>query len=275
MLRMMHALVDHNEIKRAYLTRHDLPAGQIGIENCHTAAAMAQNVWQLITDKWNDTLFSPSTNAIDCHPDFFSSEVIVFNTVCDFATATAEKVEDRWGGMVLALNKIIKNWKRCGQGNGGFQDDTDDDDVYCSALADCSQEALDNRANFIKDGKELYLLYFWELIDSHGLLASAMQKLNDRVSASIGAAGVPSVVFRSHRDDRSIEDDSSSKTDAGEYTKKLVASINKNENKLVAAAQIKATLKLNAVGAQIINTLRGQKRDLVRQIAVKTIKKTR
>jgi hypothetical protein len=29
MLCMMHALLDHNEIKRAYLTRHDLPSGQI------------------------------------------------------------------------------------------------------------------------------------------------------------------------------------------------------------------------------------------------------
>jgi hypothetical protein len=44
MLRMMHELVDHDEIKRAYLTRHDLSFGQIGIENPNTAAAMAQNV---------------------------------------------------------------------------------------------------------------------------------------------------------------------------------------------------------------------------------------
>ncbi len=78
--------------------------------------------------------------------------------------------------MVLALNRIIKNWKKSGQGDGGFQDDTDDDDAYYGALVNASQEALDNRANFIKDGKESYLLDFWELIDSHGLLASAMQK---------------------------------------------------------------------------------------------------
>jgi hypothetical protein len=135
--------------------------------------------------------------------------------VCDFATATAETAEDRWGGMVLALNRIIKNWKRSGQGDSGFQEETDDGDVYYGALADCSQEALDNRANFIKDGKESYLLYFWELIDSHGLLASAMQKLNDRVRATNGAAEVPSVVFQSRGDDNLIENDGSSKTDAG------------------------------------------------------------
>jgi hypothetical protein len=68
---MMRALVDHDEIKRAYLARHDLPSGRISIENCNTPAAMAQNVWHLIANKWNDVLFAPSTNAIDCHSVFF------------------------------------------------------------------------------------------------------------------------------------------------------------------------------------------------------------
>jgi hypothetical protein len=55
--------------------------------------------------------------------------------------------------------------------------------------------ALHNRASFIKDSKESYLLYFWELIDGHGLLAFAIQKLNDQVSAANRATGVPTVVF--------------------------------------------------------------------------------
>ena len=97
--------------------------------------------------------------------------------------------------MVFALNRIIKIWKRSGQGDIGFQDNTDNDNMYYGALAGCTQEALDNCANFIKDGKESYLLYFWELIDGHGLLALAMQKLNDDVSAANVAAGVPTVVF--------------------------------------------------------------------------------
>ena len=96
MLCMMHALIDHDEIKRAYLTCHDLPAGWIGIENCHTATAKEQNIWQLIANKWNDPTFSPSSNAM-CHSDYFSSEVLGFDIVCEFATATAEKVEDRGG----------------------------------------------------------------------------------------------------------------------------------------------------------------------------------
>ncbi len=120
MLCMIHALVYHNEIKRAYLACHDPPSGQISVENPNTPAAMAQNVWHLIANKWNNVLFAPSTNAMDCHSDYFVSETIGFDTICNFATATAEKVEERWGGMVLALNRIIENWKRSGQGDGGF-----------------------------------------------------------------------------------------------------------------------------------------------------------
>jgi len=281
MLRMMHAVVDHDEIKRAYITRHDLPAGRIGVENRNTCAAKEQNVWQLIANKWNDPDFSPSTNSMNCHSDYYLSEVIGYETVCGLVKATPEKVEDRWGGMVLALNRIIKNWKKSGQGDGGFEDNPDaDPNAYYGELANASQEALDNRVKFIKDGKESYLLYFWELIDNHGLLASAMQKLNDRVSATNGAAGVPSAVARNRRNDSSLSggDDVSGMSDttpARDHTKRLAASINEYGTKLVAAAQIRANSKLNAVGAQIINDLRGQKRDLVRQIAVETIKKNK
>ena len=153
--------------------------------------------------------------------------------------------------MVLALNRIIKNWKKSGQGDG--------------ELANASQEALDNHVKFIKDGKESYLLYFWELIDNHGLLASAMQKLYDRVNATNGNDS-----SLSGGDDVSGMSDT---TPARDHTKRLAASINNYGTKLVAAAQIKANSKLNAVGAQIINDLRGQKQDLVRQIAVEKIKK--
>jgi hypothetical protein len=146
--------------------------------------------------------------------------------------------------------------------------------MYYGALAGCTQEALDNRANFIKDGKEPHLLYFWELIDGHGILALAMQKLNDDVSAANGATGVPTVVFQSHWDDKSTDDGSTKKSDSGE-SRKLVASIDKYGSKMVAAAQIKANSKMNAVGVQIINTLHGQKRELFCQIAVETIKKNK
>jgi hypothetical protein len=43
-------------------------------------------------------LFMPSINAMDCHSIFFVLDVIGFGTMCDFAMATGEKLEERWGG---------------------------------------------------------------------------------------------------------------------------------------------------------------------------------
>ncbi len=57
-----------------------------------------------------------------------------------------------------------------------------------------------------------------------------MQELNGQVSAANGAAGVPTVVFWSRKDDKSIDDVSTNKSDSGKF-KKLVASINKYESK--------------------------------------------
>ncbi len=119
------------------------------------------------------------------------------------------------------------------------------------------------------------------MIDNHGLLASAMQKLNDQVSATNGAAGVPYVVHQNRTGDNSLyggDDNGSSKSDntlTRGHTKKLAASIDNYGAKMIAAAQIKANSKLNAVGAQIINGLCGQKRDLVRQMHVEMIKKNK
>jgi hypothetical protein len=59
---------------------------------------------------------------------------------------------------------------------------------------------------------------------------------------------VPTVVFQSCGDDRSTDDGSTNKSDSGEL-KKLAASIDKYGSKMVAAAQIKANSKMNAVGA--------------------------
>jgi hypothetical protein len=43
--------------------------------------------------------------------------------------------------------------------------------------------ALDNRAAFL-NGRPSYLLYFWEVADTHQLLASSLQRLSDNAGAS-------------------------------------------------------------------------------------------
>ena len=120
MLRLIHALIDHDNVKRAYLTRHDLPSGRMAIENRNTAEARASTVWQLMADKWNDPLFLPTTAVrADTHSDFARPLALSFELVSHMQPATADKVEERWNSMILALNCAIQNWECSGQGDGG------------------------------------------------------------------------------------------------------------------------------------------------------------
>jgi hypothetical protein len=57
MLRLIHALIDHDEIKSAFLMRHNLPGGHMTIENRNTEEARLGTVWQMLADKWNDPIF--------------------------------------------------------------------------------------------------------------------------------------------------------------------------------------------------------------------------
>ena len=71
MLHLIHALIDHDEIKRAFHTRHNLPGGHMEVENRNTEEMRRSFVWQLLADKWNDPLFLPITAALpDVHSEF-------------------------------------------------------------------------------------------------------------------------------------------------------------------------------------------------------------
>ena len=116
--------------------------------------------------------------------------------------ATAEKVNDKWSGLLHRLKRQIEKWERSGQGDGGYIDDDafdDDEDETRPApskfgeLSNRSQEALDSCATFFRD-KESYLLYLWEVLEGNGLLVSSMQRLNELAAATNGADGIPSVV---------------------------------------------------------------------------------
>ncbi len=82
------------------------------------------------------------------------------------------------------------------------------------SLENHSQTALANRQNFFRDC-QLYLLYLWEMLNKHDLLGSALQKLNNTVSAVNGTSGVPSVVHRAPNDDADLMLEQTTPTSAG------------------------------------------------------------
>jgi hypothetical protein len=61
-MRLIHALVDHDEIKAKFLNRLDLPAGCSVVKNREQICST--NVWHLMANKWNDMYFLPETASL-------------------------------------------------------------------------------------------------------------------------------------------------------------------------------------------------------------------
>jgi hypothetical protein len=266
-LRLIHAIVDDVDIKAAYKRRLDVPNGRMAVENRKTPAAIAANVWHMVSEKWNDKSFAPTTSVKETHSDFARPIPIPFDVVSHFLPATPEKVEEKWSAMNLALKRGIQKWERSGQGDGGYtgdddDDNTDDEDGDDDANNDdnnndnnanrCTignlrgrpQRALDLRRNFFDD-RNTYLLYLWDILDEHDLVQSSMQQLLTGIGSGNGSSGVPSVIGdkgRNNNDNDSLASSKKSKgqkDDAAAFAR-LSSSIETHSRSLVSAAQISA-----------------------------------
>ncbi|KAL3788385.1 hypothetical protein HJC23_009191 [Cyclotella cryptica] len=245
MLRLIHVLIDHDEIKRAFHNRHDLPSGRMALENRNTVEARTASVWQMMADKWNDPLFLPVTAALpNLHSDFSQPIPVLHELVSHMQLANADKVEERWQSMILQLNRMISKWERSGQGDGGYNFDGDDDNGCDDAYDSSSyrRSALDLRKNFVI-GTNTYLLYLWEMLETHDLLGTSIQRLNPSVSSDNGNTDVPGVIIGvKHK----IGDDEVSITSSRKSAKKsdmetLSDSITRHGESLVMAARIVAS----------------------------------
>ena len=244
-MRLIHSLIDFDDIKRQFLNRMNLPPGRSSVEN--REQLRASNVWQKMADKWNDKSFSPETVAMpDVCTEFAFSDVILHDEVANLTPATAEKVEDKWSSMILEMNRCIANWQKSGQGEGGIDDADNAVDIEFGSLANRSQHALASCHEFF-NGRSMYLLYLWVLLDRHGLLGSALQKLNLSVSATNGASGVPSVVRPSEGDDDSMTDNSAK---TNENVSSLGKSIEQHGKSLLDVAKMEAKQKVTIAKMQ-------------------------
>ena len=200
-----------DDIKAAFLRRADTRTRhQLDARNSDVRPPTA---FELIADRWNDEHFNPIAAVSECHEDFSVPTNCGHSQVVTLMRATPQKVEDTLASIRSSLLRIIQNWERSGQGEGGRHAGTDDDEeqdgreesdnpeefiifdtssVRFGSLSRTSRSecALQNRAAFLC-GKPSYLLYFWEVADRHQLLQSALQRLDDDVGAS-DASSAPS-----------------------------------------------------------------------------------
>ena len=190
-----------DDIKSAFLRRADA-------RTCHeldacNSVVRPPTVFELISDRRKDENFNPVAPISECHEDFATPTNCAYSEVAALMRATPQKVEDVLASIRSNLLRIIQNWERSGQGEGGRHagDDEELEDpedyiildtssVRFGSLTTRSECALQNRAALLK-GKPSYLLYFWELADRHQLLQSSLQRLDDNVGAS-DASSAPS-----------------------------------------------------------------------------------
>ena len=230
----------------------------------------------------------------ELHSDFGEPIVIDHDVISDLTVATAEKVKDKWSGLLHGLKRQIEKWERSGQGDGGYIDDDafggDEDETRPAPkfgeLSNRSQGALDSRAEFFRD-KESYLLYLWEVLEGNGLLVLSMQRLNELAAAANGADGIPSVVGAVKPGD----DSSVTTNDGGNYQKMkdLSTTIIEHGKKMVSVAKMKCNQREKdrnerekdrsyAMQAEIRASLRSlgaEKRQMMIQMQAEKVKKNK
>ena len=156
----------------------------------------------VISELWNSPDFNPVAPVSDCHFDFEISIVCSYDQVEALSPATPQKVEDIFVSMRSDLLRIITKWEQSGQGEGGrdVEEEYQEGSFYgmpsssltgvndsCESigcLAGRPSRALQSRAVFLLNGRPSYLLYVWEVADTHQLFQSSLQRPNNSIAAS-------------------------------------------------------------------------------------------
>lgn len=160
-----------------------------------------------MSDLWNSDEFNPIAPASECDVDFLSAiDCSHAEHVAGLLPATPQRIEDLMVSMRSDLLRIITHWEQSGQGEGGRDSqeqeeandegtsscsDDDDDIRNIGVLTGRSPRALQSRASFL-NGRPSYLLYFWEVADTHQqVLQSSLQRLNNKAGASDASRAPP------------------------------------------------------------------------------------
>jgi hypothetical protein len=197
-----------------------------------------KTVFEVVAGLWNSSDFNPVAPALDCHIDFHMATICSYEQVAALSPATPQRIEDIFTSMRSDLLQIITSLEQSGQGEGGYDgeedqeqeqqegalspdannDDDDNDSQHHSterrkigSLDRRPARALQTRAAFL-NGRPSYVLYFWEVADSHQLLNSSLNRLSKSTGASHASCAVSTAPSTSstgsHRCKQRQQDDS-------------------------------------------------------------------
>jgi len=210
--------------------RNNLHKSRLFLENRKSQGKVPKSVWELIADKFNDPDFAPTTEPLQDGTvplEYQTSEVIHHSLVAEMKPATPDKCKERFASMNVMLTRAITGWTQSGQGDGGKMyrkvrkmlgrqlrktgndedeeeeeeesgeddDDTDDDSSddgdNPADPGDKGGVELSEKTSFV-NGKQLYILYLWQMVENYDLLRTSLQKINIKYCGGDGA-NVPSV----------------------------------------------------------------------------------
>jgi hypothetical protein len=200
-LRLIHCLME-DDVKDKWIHRNDPKT--IQDIDARNSDVREENVFEIIANRWNSDSFNPTTMVSSRHVDFSSAIDIGIQATSEFSRASPTKVKDKLAKMKCDLTKIINNWERSGQGEGGRLDEVDDDEEDSGIGKEVTSNevkyewgrtrsgAFDCRESFLGSYPS-YLLYFWDVLENNNLFKTTMNRLSDDAGAS-SANDVPSVI---------------------------------------------------------------------------------
>lgn len=231
-LRLLHCITDCDVTRHAFLHRNDvMERAELDAQN---SPERPRTGYEVIADRWNDPNFNPQSKLSSCHEDFRVEFDLSHLKVAHIAPADALGMKKRLSSIRSVLLRMITAWEQSGQGDGGRRNFLDSEEaidqfgnggdvpiaiaissegnVPFGGLEGRTQEALDNRANYLGSHPSWYL-YFWELSDTFQLLDSAVQRIANAVGAADGSA-VLSETASSRKKKRRLSEDLESNNDS-------------------------------------------------------------
>lgn len=190
-MRLIHCLVENDEIKTAFMKRHDsLLREELDARNSpHHPKAW----FEMVALEFNNSNFSPFSEALPHLHEDFSAPRDLSLAQCP-STVSPEQVKnwvaDRKAKLVLFINR----WERSGNGDGQPLESTSSggdgaaaDDVLVEGGGEDAEMAFQasNRAQFLLNDRPT-LLYFWSMLERHDML-------NNTVTVLAGDVGISSI----------------------------------------------------------------------------------
>ena len=93
-----------------------------------------QTVFEVVSDIWNSPELNLVAPALECHSNFQSATICLYEQVEGLCPATPQRMDDEFTPMRSDVLRIITRWEQSEQGEGGM--DVEDEHQYDPAVVD-------------------------------------------------------------------------------------------------------------------------------------------